>query len=94
MSSGDFFESVPAGDTYLLSQIPSAETYLLAWAEDPVMETAAARALAGEVRVSGMLPISLDGYDLGSGLTLPALTQADTGDPADWRPSAGTPAGD
>lgn len=65
------------GNPYLLPQIPDAETYLLAWAEDPVMEVAAARAVAGEVRVSGVLPISLDGYDLGSGLTVPVLTRAD-----------------
>lgn len=80
------------GNPYLLAQIPAAETYLLAWAEDPVMETAAARALAGEVRVSGMLPISLEGYGLGSGLTLPALSRAPVGEPADWRP-LGVPAG-
>jgi beta-N-acetylhexosaminidase len=75
------------GDPYLLGQIPHAETYLLAWAEDPVMERAAARALAGEVRVSGMLPISLEGYDLGSGLTLPALTAAEEPAVPGWRPT-------
>jgi beta-N-acetylhexosaminidase len=73
------------GNPYLLGQIPRVETYLLAWAEDPVMETAAARAITGEVRVSGMLPISLEGYDLGSGVTMPALTQVldETTDPTD-----------
>jgi beta-N-acetylhexosaminidase len=75
------------GDPYLLGQIPHAETYLLAWAEDPVMELAAARALAGEVRVSGMLPISLEGYDLGSGVTLPALTVSDEPAAPGWRPT-------
>ncbi len=76
------------GDPYLLGQIPNAETYLLAWAEDQVMERAAARALAGEVRVSGMLPISLEGYDLGTGVTLPSLTSTDQAAPADWRPTS------
>lgn len=74
------------GDPYILAQMPDAETYLLAWAEDPVMERAAARALVGEVRVSGMLPISLEGYDLGTGVTLPALTSVDEPDVPDWRP--------
>ena len=74
------------GDPYILSQVPAAETYLLAWAEDPVMELAAARALVGEVSVGGMLPISLEGYDLGTGVTLPALTSADTPAVPDWRP--------
>ncbi|HUF13264.1 MAG TPA: glycoside hydrolase family 3 N-terminal domain-containing protein [Longimicrobiales bacterium] len=72
------------GNPYLLPQVPHAETYLLAWAEDPVMETAAARALAGEERVAGLLPIWLEGYVLGSGLTLPSLSQN-----ADWRPVSG-----
>ena len=75
------------GDPYLLGQVPHAETYLLAWAEDPVMEQAAARALAGEVRVSGMLPISLEGYDLGTGVTLPALTVSEEPAAPGWRPA-------
>ncbi|HEX6589422.1 MAG TPA: glycoside hydrolase family 3 N-terminal domain-containing protein [Longimicrobiales bacterium] len=74
------------GDPYILSQVPDAETYLLAWAEDQVMERAAARALVGEVRVSGMLPISLEGYELGTGVTLPALTAVDAPDVPAWRP--------
>ena len=74
------------GDPYILSQVPDAETYLLAWAEDQVMERAAARALVGEVRVSGMLPISLEGYELGTGVTLPALTAIDAPDVPSWRP--------
>jgi hypothetical protein len=75
------------GDPYLLGQIPHAETYLLAWAEDPVMERAAARALVGEVSVRGMLPISLEGYDLGTGVTLPALTAAEEPVAPGWRPA-------
>lgn len=82
------------GNPYLLSQIPSAETYLLAWSEDPVVETAAARALIGEVRVSGVLPISLEGYGLGTGLTLPALSQSQgDGVPGLLAPFSGTRAG-
>ena len=77
------------GNPYLLSQIPHAETYLLAWAEDPVMENAAARAITGEVEVSGLLPISLDGYDLGTGVVLPSLTQAGGSAPAGARPVTG-----
>lgn len=60
------------GNPYLLQQLPSAETYLLAWSDGVVEERAAARALAGEVAVTGLLPIPLDpGYDLGSGVLLP-----------------------
>lgn len=74
------------GNPYLLDQLPSAETYLMAWSDGPAEERAAARALVGEVPVRGLLPIPLDpGYDMGAGVLLPTIGL--NGDPA---PAAGS----
>jgi len=62
------------GNPYLLADIPSAETYLLAWSDGESEERATARALVGEAPVTGVLPIPLGGsYRMGSGLTLPVI---------------------
>lgn len=85
------------GDPYIIGQLPDAETYLLAWSDGEAEERAAARALLGEVAVTGVLPIPLEpGYDLGTGVTLPAIG-FDTTTPiatptAVWRPMPGAPA--
>lgn len=62
------------GNPYLLRQLPDTEIYLLAWSEAEVAQRAAARALTGEVKVAGRLPIPLPPYhEIGEGLRLPAL---------------------
>ena len=62
------------GDPYLLRQIPSARTYLIAWSEADVMQEAVARALTGEIPITGRLPIDLpEGHSVGEGLVLPVL---------------------
>jgi beta-N-acetylhexosaminidase len=62
------------GDPYLLRQIPDARTYVLAWAGEPVNQRAAARALMGEIPITGRLPIDLPpAYRVGDGLLVPAL---------------------
>lgn len=50
---------VSFGNPYLLSAFPSVGTYLLAWGPQEVSQRAAARALLGEIPVTGRLPISL-----------------------------------
>lgn len=50
---------VAFGNPYLLQQVPSASTYVVAWGGFPVSQTAAARALLGAAPVGGRLPISI-----------------------------------
>lgn len=70
---------VSFGDPYLIRQIPRARTYLLAWSDAPVAQRAAARALLGEVPISGRLPIPLPPrYAIGDGVQWPgALADAE-----------------
>jgi len=53
---------VAFGNPYLLQQLPSIGTYLVAWGGFPVSQTAAARALLGSAAISGHLPISIPPY--------------------------------
>jgi beta-N-acetylhexosaminidase len=58
------------GNPYLLQQIPSASTYLVAWGGFPVSQVAAARALLGAAAINGRLPISIPPVlPFGAGLT-------------------------
>ena len=50
---------VAFGNPYLLQQVPSVSTYLVAWGGFPVSQIAAARALVGSAPISGRLPISI-----------------------------------
>src|SRR6476619_7868277 len=50
---------VAFGNPYLLQQLPSLGTYLVAWGGFPVSPTAAARALSGAASITGRLPISI-----------------------------------
>jgi beta-N-acetylhexosaminidase len=47
------------GNPYLLQQVPTASTYVVAWGGFPVSQTAAARALLGSAPIGGRLPISI-----------------------------------
>ncbi|HEX3533821.1 MAG TPA: glycoside hydrolase family 3 N-terminal domain-containing protein [Gemmatimonadaceae bacterium] len=53
---------VAFGNPYLLQQLPSVGTYLVAWGGFPVSQTAAARALLGSSAISGHLPITIPPY--------------------------------
>jgi beta-N-acetylhexosaminidase len=68
---------VTFGNPYLLQQIPSVPTYLVAWGGFPPSQFAAARALLGKQAISGKLPISipLDGRVVprGTGITRAVL---------------------
>ncbi|MFW5952300.1 MAG: glycoside hydrolase family 3 protein, partial [Gemmatimonadota bacterium] len=62
------------GDPYLLGQVPEAGTYVLAWSDAPASQEAAVRALAGEIPVTGRLPIDLPPeYGVGHGILVPSL---------------------
>ena len=50
---------VSFGNPYLLSALPGADAYLLAWGGHEVSQRAAARALVGAAEIAGRLPISI-----------------------------------
>jgi beta-N-acetylhexosaminidase len=60
---------VSEGTPYMVRETPAVSSYLLAWAADPVSESAVARALTGAAPITGRLPISIPPrYPLGAGL--------------------------
>ncbi|MCR4339697.1 MAG: glycoside hydrolase family 3 protein [Gemmatimonadaceae bacterium] len=59
---------VAFGNPYLLSQIPSVPTYLIAWSGAPVSQIAAARALLVEIPITGRLPITIGSLTPGSAI--------------------------
>src|SRR5262249_15945655 len=50
---------VAFGNPYLLQQVPSASSYLVAWGGFPVSQAAAAPAIIGAAPLGGRLPISI-----------------------------------
>lgn len=65
------------GNPYLLTAVPQAKTYLAAYSPFPFSQRAAARALFGEIAITGKLPVSLPGlYPLGHGLQVKSKAQA------------------
>jgi beta-N-acetylhexosaminidase len=62
---------VSFGSPYLLNQVPTIPSLLLAWTSNPLTERAAARALSGDP-IGGRLPIALPPFAaLGDGIALP-----------------------
>jgi beta-N-acetylhexosaminidase len=49
------------GNPYLLQSFPELRTYLVAYGDMPSLQNASARALLGEIDITGKLPISLPG---------------------------------
>ncbi|HKV36234.1 MAG TPA: glycoside hydrolase family 3 N-terminal domain-containing protein [Pyrinomonadaceae bacterium] len=61
------------GNPYLLQSFPGLRTYLVAYGDMPSLQNAVARALAGEIDITGKLPISLPGlYPRGTGIQVKA----------------------
>jgi beta-N-acetylhexosaminidase len=61
------------GNPYLLEDFPMLQTYLVAYGDQPSLQRAAARAVLGQLDITGRLPISLSGlYPRGTGLQLKA----------------------
>jgi len=50
------------GTPYLLNQVPSVQTYAVAWGGSAASQVAAARALLGEIPIAGKLPTSIPPY--------------------------------
>jgi beta-glucosidase-like glycosyl hydrolase len=61
--------AIAFGTPYLLREIPSVRTYICAYGPQPVLQIAAAHALFGEAKMTGMLPVTIPGfYDRGHGI--------------------------
>ncbi|HXQ70975.1 MAG TPA: glycoside hydrolase family 3 C-terminal domain-containing protein, partial [Pyrinomonadaceae bacterium] len=61
------------GNPYLLQSFPGLRTYLVAYGDMPSLQNAVARALVGEIDITGKLPISLPGlYPRGTGIQVKA----------------------
>src|SRR5499433_675569 len=61
------------GNPYLLLNFPKLQTYLVAYGDMPSLQNAAARAVLGQIDITGRLPISLPGlYPRGTGIQLTA----------------------
>ena len=57
------------GNPYLLQSFPGLRTYMVAYGDMPSLQQAVARALMGEIDITGKLPISLPGlYPRGTGI--------------------------
>jgi len=60
---------VALGSPYQLLQFPKAKVYAAAWAVEDVAQTAAVRAIFGEIAIQGRSPVSLPGFfKIGDGL--------------------------
>lgn len=64
---------VSLGSPYLLNQVPTVKTYLLAWSDGRATERALGQALLGRSALDGHLPIRVPPYSLGWGLAVPAV---------------------
>lgn len=53
--------AISFGNPYLLREVPFLETYIAAYGIQPVMQTAATRAIFGEKQISGRLPVTIPG---------------------------------
>jgi beta-N-acetylhexosaminidase len=61
------------GNPYLLQSFPDLKTYMVAYGDMPSLQRAAARALLGEIDITGKLPITLPSlYARGTGIQLKA----------------------
>jgi beta-N-acetylhexosaminidase len=61
------------GNPYLLQSFPELKTYMVAYGDMPSLQRAAARALLGEIDITGKLPITLPSlYARGTGIQMKA----------------------
>lgn len=68
------------GSPYLLLDLPGLRAYMVSYGEMPSLQQAAARALLGEIEITGRLPVSLPGlYPRGTGIQLTGKGNRDMG---------------
>jgi beta-N-acetylhexosaminidase len=67
---------VALGSPYLASDFPEVENYVCAYSPVTISETAAVKALFGEIPIQGHLPVTIPGFsERGAGIQKPALAQ-------------------
>ena len=65
---------VSFGSPYVISQVPSAASYLIGWAQTAMAERAVADALSGRAAITGTAPIAIPpGFPLRAGILLEAV---------------------
>ena len=75
LPGGPKIVAVSFGSPYVLRHFPDIDAYLCLYKDDPETQSTAARALVGEVDVTGKLPVSIpDLYAIGHGLELKKKT--------------------
>jgi beta-N-acetylhexosaminidase len=68
------------GNPYLARSFPNAAAYLTTYSPTPLSETALAKALFGEIAITGRLPVSIPGVaKYGDGIQLPQTRTAQKG---------------
>jgi beta-N-acetylhexosaminidase len=68
---------VSLGSPYLLRGFPKVAAYMATFSSVPASETAAVRALIGEITISGHMPVSIPGLaEIGEGIAAPAKRPA------------------
>jgi len=73
LASGKPVTLIALGNPYLLRDFPGVAAYLATFSTASTAETAAVRALFGEIRIQGHLPVSIPGLaQLGDGLQVEA----------------------
>ena len=71
---------VALGSPYVAADFPQTQNYLCTFSGVPVSETAAVKALFGEIPIHGRLPVTIPGVaERGAGLDRPAQPQPATG---------------
>jgi len=76
LPDGPKIVAVSFGSPYLLREFPEVDAYLCLYKDTPETQSTAARALAGEMDVTGKLPVSIpDLYPIGHGLELKKKAQ-------------------
>ncbi len=81
---------VAFGNPYILPLAPKIGTYLCTFSYSDVSQMAAAKALSGEIAVTGKMPVSIPGVSkTGEGITIPKLEMilkpAHSGDSGSFR---------
>jgi beta-N-acetylhexosaminidase len=68
---------VALGNPYLVRNFPNVAAYLTTYSPVPTSETALAKALFGEIAITGHLPVTIPGVAKdGDGIQVPAATSA------------------
>ena len=73
LSGGKPVVLIALGNPYIVRSFPKAAAFLLTFSTVPLSETAAVKALFGEIPIAGHLPVSIPGVaKIGDGMELPA----------------------